>query len=167
VLLEAERSHPSLATNGVRYESSEYRGLEEIAAPFAEPLCQPPGQPASRVFQAGTLAALRAFVREGAADAGFSAEPTEDLVLAVDELASNSVLYGGGGGILRTWEDGDARICEVSDTGVIEDPLVGRKRPGPDQTGGYGVWLANQLCDLVQVRSFAGGSAVRVHKNRC
>jgi hypothetical protein len=29
--------------------------------------------------------------------------------------------------------------------------------------GGYGLWLANQLCDLVQVRSFPTGSAVRLH----
>jgi hypothetical protein len=26
------------------------------------------------------------------------------------------------------------------------------KRPGFDQLGGRGLWLANQLCDLVQIR---------------
>jgi hypothetical protein len=31
-----------------------------------------------------------------------------------------------------------------------------------DQTSGFGLWLANQLCDLVQIRSFDGGSAVRL-----
>ena len=42
------------------------------------------------------------------------------------------------------------------------EPLVGRERPaGP--AGGYGLWLANQLCDLVQVRSFPAGSVVRLH----
>ena len=162
VLSEARRSHPCLS-NGVRSKSSEYRGLEEISAPFTEPLDEPPRAAASRVFQAGTLAALRHFVRERAGSAGLNPQITEDLVLAVDELATNSVVHGGGGGILRSWEDGDALICEVSDNGLIADPLVGRQRPASGQIGGYGVWLANQLCDLVQVRSFAGGSAVRVH----
>lgn len=76
---------------------------------------------------------------------------TEDLVLAVSELAANSVLHGGGRGILRTWEDGDVLICEVSDSGLIANPLVGRSLPTPDQIGRRGVWLANQLCNLVQV----------------
>ena len=38
--------------------------------------------------------------------------------------------------------------------------------PPLDQIGGHGLWMVNQLCDLVQVRSFARGSAVRLHKHR-
>ena len=40
---------------------------------------------------------------------------------------------------------------------------LGRERPAAGQVGGHGLWLANQLCDLVQVRSFPTGSAVRLH----
>jgi anti-sigma regulatory factor (Ser/Thr protein kinase) len=29
--------------------------------------------------------------------------------------------------------------------------------------GGYGLWLANQVCDLVQVRSSPAGTTVRLH----
>jgi hypothetical protein len=29
--------------------------------------------------------------------------------------------------------------------------------------GGRGLWMVNQLCDLVQLRSFPDGAAVRVH----
>jgi len=32
--------------------------------------------------------------------------------------------------------------------------------------GGHGLWLVNQLCDLVQMRTFASGSVVRVHLHR-
>ena len=32
--------------------------------------------------------------------------------------------------------------------------------------GGRGVWLANQLCDLVQIRSGAAGTVVRLHARR-
>jgi anti-sigma regulatory factor (Ser/Thr protein kinase) len=41
--------------------------------------------------------------------------------------------------------------------------LAGRIRPGPDQSSGFGLWLANQLCDLVQVRSLPSGTVVRLH----
>jgi hypothetical protein len=54
-------------------------------------------------------------------------------------------------------------ICEVSDNGRIGQPLVGRQLPADDSVGGRGLWMANQLCDLVQIRTFADGSVVRLH----
>ncbi len=91
-------------------------------------------------------------------------EGIDELVLATDELAANSVRHGGGSGTLRYWREGELLLCEVSDAGAIEAPLTGRIRPAPDACNGRGVWLVNQLCDLVQIRSSPAGSAVRVHK---
>jgi anti-sigma regulatory factor (Ser/Thr protein kinase) len=55
-------------------------------------------------------------------------------------------------------------ICEVRDTGRIADPLAGRRRPPADQlAGGWGLWIANALCDLVQLRTSSGGTTVRLH----
>jgi hypothetical protein len=34
--------------------------------------------------------------------------------------------------------------------------------PEPGELDGRGLWLANQLCDLVQIRSGAGGTRVRL-----
>jgi len=34
--------------------------------------------------------------------------------------------------------------------------------PSPEQEGGRGVYLVNQLCDLVQLRSSAEGTTIRV-----
>jgi hypothetical protein len=45
-------------------------------------------------------------------------------------------------------------------------PLAGRVRPGPRQRYGRGLWMANQLCDLVQLRSRRDGTVARVHM-RC
>ena len=84
-------------------------------------------------------------------------------MLAVGELAANSVRHGGGRGILRIWRTEAALVCEVRDRGHIDDPLVGRRRPPLAQLGGRGLWIANSVCDLVQVRSNAQGTAVRVH----
>jgi hypothetical protein len=78
-------------------------------------------------------------------------------------VATNSLRHGGGRGVLRLWCAANAVVCEVSDAGRIDAPLVGRHRPAPTQTSGFGVWLANQVCDLVQVRSFPEGSVVRLH----
>ena len=53
-------------------------------------------------------------------------------------------------------------IGEVEDGGTITDPLAGRRRPAPGSTSGFGLWLAHQVCDLVQVRSTADGTLVRL-----
>jgi hypothetical protein len=44
-----------------------------------------------------------------------AAEPFAALVLAVDEVATNSLRHGGGRGTLRIWRDADAVVCEVRD----------------------------------------------------
>ncbi|HEY7074293.1 MAG TPA: ATP-binding protein, partial [Solirubrobacteraceae bacterium] len=87
----------------------------------------------------------------------------DDLLLAVTEAASNSIRHGGGHGVLRVWREPDALICEMRDAGRLDEPLAGRLPPPHAHGGGYGLWLVNQVCDLVQLRSFAGGSVVRMH----
>jgi hypothetical protein len=44
---------------------------------------------------------------------------------------------------------------------VIDDVLLGRRRPVDDEHDG--LWHANQLCDLVQMRSSSAGTMLRVH----
>ena len=165
VLEEACRSHPRLRLSGDQRTSDRCRSLEEVAAPFGQPLPEPQADVASMVFQRGTLATLRHFVARKARAANLRVRAVDDLVLAISEIATNSVVHGGGGGLLRIWQEPDAVVCEVSDRGCIDSPLVGRERPPSDQANGYGLWLANQVCDLVQVRSYGTGSQVRVHQH--
>ena len=54
-------------------------------------------------------------------------------------------------------------MCEVSDSGVVTDPMTGRLAPDTDELDGRGLWMVNQLCDLVQLRSSSAGTTVRVH----
>jgi anti-sigma regulatory factor (Ser/Thr protein kinase) len=166
VVEEAHRSHPTVVCGGVRRPSERYRAPEAVAAPWAEPLPEPAGPVRELAFDVDTLGDVRRFAATMAADARLSVVRAGDLVLAVHELVSNSVRHGGGGGVLRAWREGDALVCEVRDGGHIAEPLAGRRRPGTEQVGGHGLWLVNQLCELVQVRSSAAGSAVRVHM-RC
>jgi hypothetical protein len=51
----------------------------------------------------------------------------------------------------------------VQDDGHITNPLVGRQAPGSFDDASRGLWVVNQLCDLVQVRSSVEGTTVRVH----
>ncbi len=166
VLLQARRSHPHLVVNGHEHVNRDYCGLEEIAAPFSDPLPAPSVQPEWKVFGLRALGDLRQFVAERAERFGLDDERTGDLVVAMNEIASNSVVHGGGGGTLRVWHEDDALICEVNDKGMLNEPMVGRERPARAQSGGHGMWMANQLCDLVQVRAFPHGSAVRLHMHR-
>lgn len=164
VIDEARRSHPFVRTGDSSFESLDYRGRTDCAAPFVAELPEPPIEPAQVAFAAGDdLSVVRAFVAQRAESAGLAAGRTMDLVLAVDEVAANSIRYGGGLGTLRIWREDDVLVCEVRDRGRIEAPLVGRERPSPEREGGWGLWIVNQLCDLVQLRTFADGSVARLH----
>jgi anti-sigma regulatory factor (Ser/Thr protein kinase) len=164
VLVEARRSHPFLCGTGADGANEDYLGVAELGRPFADPLPQAPVNAGLFVFDADRIAAARRFAALEAIDAGLCQRAAEDLVLAVDEVVTNSVVHGGGGGMLRVWCEDDMLLCDVRDEGTIERPLAGRHLPAQGEYGGHGLWIANQLCDLVQIRSFADGSAVRLHK---
>jgi anti-sigma regulatory factor (Ser/Thr protein kinase) len=88
---------------------------------------------------------------------------TDDLVLAVNELATNSVRHGGGEGTLRMWTHENVVVCEIHDAGHITDPRAGQIPPTPDQPSGRGLWVVNCLTDLMQIHSSPTGTVVRVH----
>jgi len=164
VIVEARRSHPTVCSSGAApHDSADYIGLEHAAAPFSAPLPPRPESAAELGFDRDTLDAVRALTVLQARDAGLSSRRSEDLMIAVNELASNSIKHGGGRGTLRIWHDHAAVVAEVADGGRIDRPLAGREHPANDQVGGHGLWLVNQLCDLMQVRIYDAGSVVRVH----
>lgn len=166
VIEKAHRSHPTVVAGDEARASETYEDLVAVAAPFAEPLPEPPPEAEELPFAAGSLAAVRRTVQLRARGAGLSHEQAGDLVLAVNEVATNSVRHGGGVGVLRAWLTDEMLIFEVADAGAIADPLAGRERPASNQSGGHGLWLCNQVCDLVQLRTFASGSVVRLHTRR-
>ncbi len=163
VIEEAQRNHPYVMAGGEHRDSGLFRELAAAGEPFDHPLPEPRAHPAEISFGPLRLSTVREFVSNHAAAYGLDRGRRDDLVLAVNELATNSIRHGGGRGTLRMWRGEDAVVCEVNDKGRIDDPMVGRRRPGFHETSGFGLWLVNQLCDLVQVRSFATGTTVRVH----
>jgi anti-sigma regulatory factor (Ser/Thr protein kinase) len=70
-------------------------------------------------FETGGLGRLRTFVTDQARQAGLDQEAAAGLVLAVNEIATNSVQHGGGRGELRAWREGASLVFEVCDQGQI------------------------------------------------
>jgi anti-sigma regulatory factor (Ser/Thr protein kinase) len=163
VIAEARCTHPLIWSERHGQPSAEYRGPFASAEPFVTPLPDPPTAAEETAFALGELRAVRAIAADAARGWGLPEARVADLILAAGEVASNSVRHGGGGGSMRIWFDGEAAVCEIRDAGFIEEPLAGREPPHPGAGGGYGLWLANQVCDLVQVRSSPAGTTVRLH----
>jgi anti-sigma regulatory factor (Ser/Thr protein kinase) len=160
VLRTAEHNHPILS--GRRSRSVPYEEHSHPDALLAGSLSRPHGALLEMSFGKAELRELRRLVSEHARLAGLDPERREDLVLVACEIATNSIRFGGGGGNLHIWRDNGSLICDVRDAGRIDEPLVGRRRPPADQVGGRGVWLAHELCDLVQIRSGEDGTHVRL-----
>jgi anti-sigma regulatory factor (Ser/Thr protein kinase) len=161
VLADAHRNHPHVARDGVSAHSHSYPGAQAVLA-REDVLPEPEPWPAELEFGREDLVLVRQFVAARARPAGFAGGRLNDLVLAVHELATNSLRHAGGGGLLRVWQTDAAFYCESRDHGRIADPLAGRERAPELLGGGRGLWIVSHLCDLVQVRSSPGGTVVRV-----
>ena len=109
------------------------------------------------------LPEVRALVHAHAKAAGLSQDRADDLVLAVSEVAANTLQHTRGPGILSVWHDDTEIVCEVHDDGVITDPMAGRRAPPPGALGGHGLWLVHQVCDLVELNSDTTGTTIRMH----
>lgn len=159
VVSDAHRTHP--VVTGSRPSASQ--APINAAAPQASRFAPPARILAALVFGGSDLPTLRGLVGEVGARAGLAATALDGLVLAVSEVATNSLIFGGGMGVVRIWLDAGDVVCEVEDSGVITNSLADRRRPGSEADRARGLWTANRLCDLVQIRSsLERGTTVRL-----
>jgi anti-sigma regulatory factor (Ser/Thr protein kinase) len=161
VTRRALRTHPIHATSSDRWRSPGY-AVDGYADAFAAALPQPTDAVLRGEFGPDDVPATRRTVAQYARRCGLSDEQVEVLELAASELATNSVRHGGGSGTVAMWTERGAVVVEFSDSGHVAEPLTGRLNPPLDAEGGRGVYLVNQLCDLVQLRSSPTGTTVRV-----
>jgi anti-sigma regulatory factor (Ser/Thr protein kinase) len=106
---------------------------------------------------------LRSLVAEHGRNAGLPDSRIADLVIAANEVTTNSLFHGGGVAFVRIWQAAGALVCEVTDRGHFDRPLIDRERPADDPHASRGLWLSNHLCDLVQIQSNSRGTTVRLH----
>lgn len=163
---DARRTHPVLESLGRQTDSDDYADPVALAAEFNTPLPPRPPDARLRVVGRGSLPELRGVAgREGAA-AGLSSSRVADLTLAVNELATNTIVHAGTTGEVAFWSEDGQVVCEVSDLGRLTDPLAGRLRVPVDQPGGRGLVLVQQVCDLVRVYAHPGGTTIRIYIGR-
>src|ERR1700758_1400112 len=147
-------------------------GMDKWARPRASgpwvdgPLSTPPDDAEGLRIGAG-LAQVRKFTAARARQAGLPPRRVNDLVIAVAELAANTLVHTSGPGTLTIWVTDDEIICQVHDQGQITNPHAGMARPAPDAPGGgRGLWVVYQVCDQVEISTGQAGTTVRVHMLR-
>jgi anti-sigma regulatory factor (Ser/Thr protein kinase) len=162
VIADAELTHHVLECCGDRRDSAHYTDPIVIYA-AADRALAAPTPPVSRMTITDDIAALRRFVGEHADAAALGEARSFDLQVAVNEAAVNTFVHGDGRGMLSVWREPGELLCEIHDGGQIADPLIGRRRPHADQPNGRGLWMINQLCDLVELRVTEHGTTLRLH----
>ena len=160
VLTDAHRTHPTIVCGADRLPSPSYDGHALGLAP--EPLKL---APADAVVLPVThdLSVLRRELASHAARSRLSPARIDDLVLAVTEAATNTLVHADEAGVVRLWGDEGHLVAEVAARGEIRDPLAGRHAPHGDELGGRGLWLVNQVCDLVEIRPGPPEAVLRLH----
>lgn len=162
VTYAARSTHPWLMRGGEIVRSDSYGGAV-FPAGTDDPLPDPPADAITMRFGIADLAQLRSLVSAWADRAGLAREARDDFVIAVNEVATNAIKYAPDQGLLRVWSAGEVVVCQLEDRGHIGDPLAGRHRPVAGVDGGLGLWMVNQLCDLVQTRTTPAGTTIRLH----
>jgi anti-sigma regulatory factor (Ser/Thr protein kinase) len=133
------------------------------AAARADARREPPPGTAVRSYREDQ-SGLRLFAAEQARRAGLSEQRVRDLVIAVGELAGNTLVHTAGPGTFALWAAGGEVICQIQDGGWIKDPLAGTTCPDPAAPGGgRGLWIVRQLCDRVEIRTGPAGTTFRLH----
>ncbi|MFI1585793.1 anti-sigma factor RsbA family regulatory protein [Embleya sp. NPDC020630] len=163
VIDAVRHSHPRVLDAGAEHRHAHPGPAHYAATLTGPPLPDAPEHAEHLAFAAGELARVRAFVRGRLGEAPRAY--VGHALLVVTEIAGNSIIHGGGHGEVSLWDEGTTLVCEIRDAGRVDDPLAGRHIPHPDVEGGRGLWIANQLCDLVQIRSTESGTTVRLRLN--
>ncbi|HWG98165.1 MAG TPA: sensor histidine kinase [Pilimelia sp.] len=166
ILSFANRTHPVVSDGEQARPCASYTDPERVVATFNEPLPDRSAPAAELVFTRATLGELRHRVARFASRLGLADARAGDLQIAVNEVATNTVVHGSGAGRLRMWPEADRVVCEIQGPGHIADWLAGRLVPPEDSPRGRGLLVANLLCDLVETHTHPTSTTTRLHMRR-
>jgi anti-sigma regulatory factor (Ser/Thr protein kinase) len=161
ILADARTTHPLVWKAGAVQPCAEY-APDDTLARYNQPL--PHSNVAARytIGKYGDLSAARSFVGRYAYWLGLSHEGIGDLQLITTELATNSLEHTDGECRLALWKRDGHLVCEVADSGRLNDPLVGR-RPPPAGQGGRGLFVVNAVADLVRRHATEDGTTIQAY----
>ncbi|GAA2805827.1 sensor histidine kinase [Crossiella cryophila] len=161
VLADARATHPVLWQSGRPVPSPDY-APDDMLARYNEPLPEPAGAAVLTITAVTQLHAARRFVVEQAERLGLAANRVPELELIATELITNALRHADGTARLALWSADGHLLCQSSDGGHLADPLAGRLPPDPAGHSGRGLWLINDLADLVRLHTGPAGSTLRV-----
>ena len=163
IIADALRTHPVQVTGSTRNPSPQYADPAAFARSCdTRPLAQPPDGAETFAFD-GDLRGLRRFI-VGSADAhGVAGDRADMLVLAVSEVGAYLKDRWPASAAVRTWEQPGAVVCDFRQPGgSISDPFLGLRPAELVPGDGDGLWLANQICDWMDIRSDAEGCTIQL-----
>ncbi len=165
-IADAHLTHPTLADGVSTWRSPDYGDPVGTARTFDRPLPAPPPQAFRyRVTGRGDLRGLRQLAAAEAEAANVAPQRVRQLVIAVNELACNSILHSGGESTLAIWQEPGTLVCQIDDGGKWSDPMAGRLPRPAGSTGGYGLLIVQELADLLRIHSHEAGTSIRLHIN--
>ncbi|MFI6502771.1 ATP-binding protein [Nonomuraea typhae] len=111
-------------------------------------------------FTLAGLPGVRHFAEVVARRAGLPDDEVGDLVLAVNEVATNAVTHGSPAARVRSWTESGDLVIEIRDHGVWAGQAFGQHPPARHATSGMGLWVARLLAGQVDFRLGEEGSTV-------
>jgi anti-sigma regulatory factor (Ser/Thr protein kinase) len=161
-LLEAAlETHPEVVDAGGTRGNERFVDPRTYLRRRAEVVEAPAGVAPHRIKRAEDIALVRAIVAEQARVAGLDPLSVEELALAVSEVVTNALVHGRAPRHVWSYIADGRFVCRLEDAGSgLRDPLSGYLPPHPTKLGGRGLWLARQLCDVVEIASDEAGTIV-------
>jgi MEDS: MEthanogen/methylotroph, DcmR Sensory domain len=163
IVAAARRTHPALAEGPQTSPSPDYADPAAFAGESdTGPLSDPPAGTAVFQFD-GDLRGLRRFIANRAAEYGLAGERAGLLVQAAGEVGTFLKNQAPGSAAVRTWEQGDAVVCDFRQPGgSVSDPFLHLRPAELDPRPADGLWLTSQICDWIDIRSDADGRTIRL-----
>jgi anti-sigma regulatory factor (Ser/Thr protein kinase) len=160
IIEDARASHPTVHERGSASASVSYL---------------PPGRSAARSLafdgrrsphRPVDVATTCEYVEAEARRAGIADRALQRLLVAVGEVARNAFVHGNAPVSVTAWADRESFTCQIEDGGEGIADLVAGYWPPAKGNAGWGLWLARQSTDSLDVGRGPHGNAVRLTLRR-
>jgi anti-sigma regulatory factor (Ser/Thr protein kinase) len=165
VLADVARTHPRTARPGDEHTpNADYVAPDEFldrrTPATLDPLqLTPPAVDLQDPAAAEARAAIARLNERGV----LSRRQLGDLQLAITEVVTNGLTHGTPPVTVRCWAGEDRIVTTVTDRGRgPKDPFAGLQAAAHAPNGGFGLWLAHQLCDHVAMTRDEDGFTLRL-----
>lgn len=157
-------THPTLiGTSGPRPNPG-YLGTSAFGTRPSAPEPLPVHGPVHRLEIGHSLPLLRRDLNMLCTAVGLSAHHRDSLTVAVNELSANVLEHGAGKGSVSLWRTDGRWVCDVFDEGgELSDPLTGYRPVNTLRPRGYGLWIARQSCDFLEICGDRTETLIRLH----